>query len=109
LILVPALSVSRKPTPEYSRSLWHHLSVARAYEFGASVGVSDWAHVPSPGGFSASGVAGFADPTALHPDGMYQPIGGSLRIVTLDFERLDEFRRDRTSRGFFWRRPIDAG
>jgi len=34
LILVPAFSVSRKPTPDYSRALWRHLAVARAYEFG---------------------------------------------------------------------------
>jgi predicted amidohydrolase len=29
IILVPALSVTRKPTPDYSRALWRHLAVAR--------------------------------------------------------------------------------
>jgi predicted amidohydrolase len=105
LILVPALSVSRKPTPLYSRALWQHLSVARAYEFGAYVGVSDWAHAPVPGFFSASGVAGFADPTAVEAPALYTEVAGNLAVVAVDFEKLAEFRRDRVARGFFWKRP----
>jgi predicted amidohydrolase len=44
MVLVPALSVTRKPGPDYSRALWKHLAVARAYEFGTYVGIADWAH-----------------------------------------------------------------
>ena len=104
VILVPALSVTRKPTPDYSRKLWEHLAVARAYEFGAYVGVSDWAHVSRTGTLTASGVGGFADPTTSVPDELFRPIGGSARLYDLDFARLDAFRADRMSRGFSGRR-----
>ncbi|HVU06030.1 MAG TPA: nitrilase-related carbon-nitrogen hydrolase [Polyangiaceae bacterium] len=103
VVLVPSFSVSRKPTPDYSRALWQHLSVARAYEFGTFVGVSDWAHVPVPGRLSASGVAGFADPTRVSPAELFSPVSGAVTVFDLDFERLAEFRRDRASRGFFWK------
>src|SRR5204862_2676915 len=103
LILVPAFSVSRKPTPDYSRALWRHLAVARAYEFGAYVGISDWMH--SSEWPTASGVSGLADPTAVEPDEMFVPTGGPVRAYDLDWGKLDEFRRDRVSRGFFWKPP----
>lgn len=103
LILVPAFSVSRKPTPDYSRALWRHLSVARAYEFGAYVGVSDWMHGNEwP---TASGVSGFADPTAIEPEKMFAPTGGPVRAYDLDWKALDAFRGDRMARGFFWKPP----
>jgi predicted amidohydrolase len=105
LVLVPALSVTRKPTPDYSRALWRHLAVARAYEFGAYVGVSDWAHAPGTGFLSASGVAGLADPTQVEPTALYRPVAGASRAFSLDFEALARFRGDRMSRGFFWKRP----
>ncbi|TMA96326.1 MAG: carbon-nitrogen hydrolase family protein [Deltaproteobacteria bacterium] len=80
LMLVPALSVTRKPTPEYSRALWRHLAVSRAYEYGVYVGISDWA------------------------EQLFRPLGGSrLMVHELDFDRLEAFRRDRRSRGFFWK------
>ncbi|HKP59033.1 MAG TPA: carbon-nitrogen hydrolase family protein [Polyangiales bacterium] len=103
LVLVPAHSVTRKPTPDYSRALWKHLAVARAYEFGVYVGVSDWAHAPVTLGLAASGVGGLADPTTTDPNALYLPINGDLRVYTLDFDALDRFRRDRYNRGFFWR------
>jgi predicted amidohydrolase len=103
LVLVPAHSVTRKPSPDYSRALWRHLAVARAYEFGVYVGVSDWAHAPAPLGLPASGVGGLADPTTTDPHALYAPIDGELRVYPLDFDALDRFRHDRTSRGFFWR------
>ncbi|HEX4473756.1 MAG TPA: carbon-nitrogen hydrolase family protein [Polyangiaceae bacterium] len=103
LVLVPAFSVSRKPTPEYSRALWQHLAVARAYEFGAYVGVSDWPHHATGGAYSPSGVAGFADPTAVAPLDLFRGIDGAVRVVPLDFDALDAFRADRTRRGFFWK------
>ena len=103
VILVPAMSVTRKPTPDYSRALWRHLSVARAYEFGAYVGISDWAHVPTPERLFASGVGGLADPTVIDPDRFFSPIENDARLYDLDFEALAAFRKDRQSRGFFWK------
>jgi predicted amidohydrolase len=103
LVLVPAHSVTRKPTPDYSRALWRHLAVARAYEFGVYVGISDWAPAPTPLGLPASGVGGLADPTRTDPEKLYEPIEGELRVYSLDFDALDRFRRDRVNRGFFWR------
>jgi predicted amidohydrolase len=106
LVLVPAHSVSRKPEPTYSRSLWRHLAVARAYEFGVYVGVSDWAYAPEPGrAVAPSGVAGFANATTIHASEFFTPVDGALQIHTLDFEALDAFRGDRRSRGFFWKEP----
>ncbi len=107
LIVVPALSVTRKPTPDYSRRLWGHLAVARAYEFGAYVGVSDWAHVSGLAGMGPSGVAGFADPTTVDPEQLFQPVGDATRVYDLDFEALDAFRNDRLARGFFWKQKTD--
>jgi predicted amidohydrolase len=106
LVLVPAHSVSRKPTPDYSRALWQHLAVARAYEFGVFVGVSDWAHradILPAGMLPASGVGGFADPTQVDPAALYAPIQGEVQSYELDFAALDRFRQDRYGRGFFWR------
>ncbi len=87
LILVPALSVTRKPTPQYSRQLWQHMAVARVYEFGAYVGISDWGHPSELGASSTSGVAGFADPTSNAPDHLFQPLGdAAVQIFELDME-----------------------
>src|SRR5437660_6843629 len=104
LLLVPALSVTRKPTPEYSRALWRHLAVARAYEYGVYVGISDWAHDSDLPLLPAAGVAGLADPTVTEPERLFRPLGASpLAVHELDFERLEDFRHDRRSRGFFWK------
>jgi predicted amidohydrolase len=122
LLLVPALSVTRKPTPDYSRALWRHLCIARAYEFGAYVGVSDWGY-PSelvPAGDDtaqlqslraagvlprfSSGVAGFADPTTIDPDRLFQPVApNGIRAYPIEIPALEAFRRDRVDRGFFWK------
>jgi len=103
LVLVPAHSVSRKPDPDYSRALWRHLSVARAYEFGVYVGVSDWAHVRVPGMLAPSGVSGFGDPTTLHDSELFTPLAGSVQVFELDRAKLQAFRSDRRDRGFFWK------
>jgi predicted amidohydrolase len=105
LVLVPAHSVTRKPTPDYSRALWRHLAIARAYEFGVYVGVSDWQHTPVTYGLPASGVGGFADPTQVEPEAFFRPIAGPLHAYELNFAALDAFRSDRVKRGFFWRLP----
>jgi predicted amidohydrolase len=104
MVLVPAHSVSRKPTPEYSRSLWRHLAVARAYEFGVYVGVSDWAYAHAPGALPPSGVAGFADPTTEIAAELFTPLAKAhTRVFELDRARLEAFRGDRKARGFFWK------
>ncbi|MCC6216119.1 MAG: carbon-nitrogen hydrolase family protein [Polyangiaceae bacterium] len=106
LVLVPALSVSRKATPDYSCSLWRHLAVSRAYELGCFIGVSDFDPASELPALRASGVAGFADPTALDPDAFFRAVPGSgVLVVDLDFAALEALRRDRRERGFYWRDP----
>jgi predicted amidohydrolase len=106
LVLVPAHSVSRKPEPGYSRALWQHLAVARAYEFGVYVGISDWAHAPRQGALAPSGVSGFADPTQTAPERLFTPLAGaSVQTFELDLTALEAFRSDRRGRGFFWKGP----
>ncbi|HLB00443.1 MAG TPA: carbon-nitrogen hydrolase family protein [Bacteroidota bacterium] len=104
LILVPALSVSRKPSPGYSRSLWKHLAVSRAYEFGVFVGISDWSDGSLLPKYRTSGAAGFADPTSPDPEKFFTPVpsGGAL-VTDLNFGAIDDFREDRRMRGFFWK------
>jgi predicted amidohydrolase len=105
LILVPALSVTRKSTPDYSRALWRHLAVARAYEFGVYVGISDWGYPSQLPARFACGVGGFADPTAVDPQRFFTPVGAAdVGVYHLDFAALQEFRHDRMQRGFFWKR-----
>ena len=104
VIVVPALSVSRKSTPEYSRALWRHLCIARGYELGAFIGISDWAVDSELPVLRASGVAGFADPTELDPERFFTPVAPErARAFAMDFDALRAFRRDRTDRGFFWK------
>ncbi len=104
LVLVPALSVTRKPAPDFSRRLWRHLAISRAYEFGVYVGISDWAHASSLPKLMTSGVGGYADAAHANPDRFYTPApeGGTL-VVAPDFDALTQFRRDRAERGFYWR------
>jgi predicted amidohydrolase len=105
LILVPALSVSRKPEPEFSRSLWRHLAVARAYEFGAYVGISDWDARSVLPKYRTCGVAGLADPTPSDPGNFFTPVpsGEAAAVYDLDFAAVEAFRDDRRMRGFFWK------
>jgi omega-amidase len=104
VVLVPALSVTRKATPDYSRALWRHLAVARAYEFGVYVGISDWAYPSELPVLFTSGVGGFADPTIVDPAHFFVPIGPhGVSVHELDFAQLEAFRRDRQERGFFWK------
>jgi len=105
LVLVPALSVTRKSTPSYSRELWRHLSIARAYEFGAYVGISDWGHPSELPLLFTSGVAGFADPTRVDPAEFFAPVSpAAIRAYPIDLPALAAFRRDRVERGFFWKK-----
>ncbi len=105
LVLVPALSVTRKPSPDYSRSLWRHLAISRAYEFGVYVGISDWAADSELPRLRTSGVGGFADGATSDPGCFYRAIGDERVLVTdIDFDVLAAFRADREERGFFWKR-----
>jgi hypothetical protein len=104
LVLVPALSVTRKPSSEYSRTMWRHLAVSRAYEFGVFVGISDWAEDSVLPVHRCSGVGGFADAATTDVRAFFTPIGQQrLQIITPDFGSLDAFRSDREARGFFWK------
>lgn len=104
IILVPALSVSRKPDPYYSRALWRHLAVARAYEFGAFVGISDWDDASSLPKYRTSGVAGLADPVTTVPGKFFTSVdAGGATVFDLDFPAIGAFREDRRMRGFFWK------
>src|SRR6185295_17270836 len=104
LVLVPALSVTRKSSPDYSRALWRHLAISRAYEFGVFVGVSDWAYPSELPILFTAGAGGFADPTAVDPERFFTPIGvAGVAVHELDFAALDAFRKDRVGRGFFWK------
>ena len=104
LVLVPALSVTRKPSPAYSQTLWQHMAVARAYEYGIYVGISDWAVGSELPQLPACGVTGFVDPTQTSAEALFQPVA-TAGLVQLDFARLDAFRQDRRSQGFFWDDP----
>lgn len=104
LILVPALSVSRKDDPEYSRSLWRNLAVTRAYEFGAYVGISDWSADSTLPKYRTCGAGGFADPTTLLPGDFFTPVKGNRwSVFDLDRRKIEAFREDRRMRGFFWK------
>jgi hypothetical protein len=101
VILVAALSVTRKSSPTYSKEIWRHTAVARAYERAAFVGISDWAFPSSLPGFFSSGVGGFADPTVTEPASLFRPMGEQqVSAFPLDFEALAAFRADRATRGF---------
>lgn len=104
LILVPALSVSRKSGPEYSRSLWKHFAIQRAYEYGVFVGISDWNDGLFTTGYRTCGVGGFADPTQIDPEKLFKQISDkNISFFDLDFDELEKFRTDRKMRGFFWK------
>ena len=104
LVLVPSLSVSRKSSSDYSRSIWRHLAVTRAYEFGVFVGISDWSENSSLPKYRACGVGGFADPTSVDPASFFRPIStDGFSVYPLDFDALEAFRSDRRMRGFFWK------
>lgn len=111
LIVVPALSVSRKATPEFARRLWQHMGVSRAYELACYVGISDWAFESDLPTLKASGVAGFADPSATDPETLFTEVRGTASLFELSRLRLTAFRADRAARGFLWRgspTPSDA-
>jgi predicted amidohydrolase len=102
LIAVPALSVTRESAPFYSRALWQNLAIARAYEFGTYVAISDWSHASRLPAQAAAGVSGFADPTTRDPAALFRATRAGAASFRVDFTALDAFRRDRRDRGFYW-------
>jgi predicted amidohydrolase len=105
VVLVPSLSVSRKPNADYSRTLWTHLAITRAYEFGVFVGISDWSENSRLPKNRTCGVSGLADPTQLDPEKFFTPVSQEgISFFPLDFAALNAFRDDRKMRGFFWKK-----
>ncbi|MEV4836698.1 carbon-nitrogen hydrolase family protein [Nonomuraea sp. NPDC049486] len=101
VVVVPAFSVTQWPTPGPARSLWEHMSVARAYEFMTYVAVSDWHHEAGYHGQPCAGVTGLANPSPADGAGFFtaQP-SAAVAAYELDFERLGRFRRNRADRSF---------
>ncbi|MFG1701173.1 hypothetical protein [Nonomuraea sp. NPDC049309] len=100
-VLVPAFSVTRWDGPAPARTLWQHMSVARAYEFMTYVAVSDWHHETTYHGHPCAGVTGLANPCPRTHDGFFTgPPDAPVSVHELDFGRLDAFRSDRADRGF---------
>jgi predicted amidohydrolase len=104
VVLVPALSVSRKPSPEYSRSLWRNFAIQRAFEFGVYIGISDWRADSYLKEYRTCGVGGFADPTSTDPAKLFTEIGEKgITFFDVETDALENFRNDRKMRGFFWK------
>ncbi len=96
VVLVPAFSVTQWGTPLPARTLWEHMSVARAYEFMTYVAVSDWHHEATYHGHPCAGVTGLANPCPT--TGVFFTPGATVH--DLDFPRLTAFRADRATRNF---------
>lgn len=99
VILIPSFSITQKQDPSAARELWKHMTVSRAYEYAAYVGVSDWAHPCKFDGLSAAGVTGLVNPRP-RGDVYHQAQSGRFGVYELDFDRLDSFRANRAERGF---------
>ena len=102
LILVPALSVSRKSSPDMARARWRHAMIARAFEQAAFVGVSDWAYPVRTGGdLPSSGIAGLAHPDPESSRQLLQTLGRSqVRVFDIDLNAARALRADQRERGF---------
>lgn len=102
IILVPALSVSRKSTPDLARARWRHAMIARAFEQAAFVGVSDWAYpVRTGGALPSSGVAGLAHPDPETSAQLLRTLGRSqVQVFEIDLTVARALRDDQRARGF---------
>lgn len=107
MILVPTLSISRRPSPRVARSLWKSMAVARAYEFGVYVGISDWAYPAEYHGLRASSVAGFADPRASIRGGFFSSLGKrAIADYDVQLNRLRALREHRSAHSFLSDEPL---
>lgn len=101
LIAVPSFSVSRLRPPTPARTIWHHMAIGRAYEFGSFVAISDWATSASFRENPSAGVAGIAHPHPVAGQRLFDPIGRrSLAHRNLDLTVLDRLRDDRSHQRF---------
>ena len=101
VIFVPAFSVTRKSSPDLARARWRHAMIARAFEQGAYVAVSDFAFPVRGNGNPSSGVAGLAHPDPLRPDGLLRTLGRSqVAVFEVDPNAGRLLREDQRSRGF---------
>ena len=107
VILIPSFSITQRGSPNKARELWKHMTVSRAYEFAAYVGVSDWSYPCKFDGLAAAGVTGLVNP---RPEGdlYFTSQEGRFGLYELDFERLDGFRKNRSERGFLGNAQRDA-
>ena len=109
MIIVTTFSVTQRSSPMLARTLWKHMAVARAYEFAAYVGVSDWRAGCTYRGQPSCGVAGLANPRPVGRNGFFSPLNRApLALHELNFERLDGLRTSRSARGFPWKRAPAA-
>jgi len=102
VVLTPSFSITQKQSPMASQNLWQVMAVSRAYEFSTYVGVSDWAHSCEYNGLHSCGVSGLADPS---PDDkcFFIPVGDKVfKSYQIDFDRLDELRKNQKARNFLW-------
>ena len=101
VIFVPALSVSRKSSPDMARARWRHAMIARAFEQAAYIAVSDWAYPVSGGDHPSSGVAGLAHPDPETTNDLLLSLGrSSVGIFDIDLDAGRLLRADQKSRGF---------
>jgi predicted amidohydrolase len=101
VILVPTFSISRRSSPRVARSLWRSMAVARAYEFSAYVGISDWAYPTEYYGLRSSSVGGLADPRPRNGNGFFARIGERCLVAhAIDLKRLRELRQHPNEHAF---------
>jgi omega-amidase len=109
LILVPSFSASLRRSPVAARSLWRSMAVSRAYEFGAYVGISDWAHPSDYHGMKSSSVAGLADPRPQNHNGFFSAVGRRTIVAyELDLTRLRWLRQHRSAQAFLSEESLNA-
>jgi len=100
-IFVPTFSISSRGTARAARSLWKSMAVARAYEFGVYVGISDWRYPCEYHSLKSSSVGGLADPRPRTHHGFFLNLGRRrIDRFTVDIERVRDFRQHRSNHAF---------
>lgn len=102
VIAVASFSISRGRAPGAAKELWRHLAVARAWEHGVHVGISDWSPESTYGELSATGLAASVSPAPTRPERFITALGNRrVRTVRVDIDRLRSFRADQHHSGLF--------
>lgn len=100
LLVIPSFSTTRRP-PQFARKLWHHLAIARAYEFATYVALADWRPGTTQRGMPCAGTSGMADPAPTDPDAYFIPAADhAISAHQLQMTKLRELRNDRATRRF---------